>query len=65
MIHCIKEKCGEKYIGRTGRFIKYRIAEHRGYFTNQVIARATGAHFNLPGHSLADMRYHTRTSKIQ
>ena len=57
MIQCQKEKCGQKYIGQTGRIIKHRIADHRGYITNQVLARATGAHFNLPGHSLADMRY--------
>ena len=55
MIQC--QKCGEKYIGQTGRIIKFRIADHRSYISNQVIARATGAHFNLPGHSLADMRY--------
>ena len=55
MIQC--QKCGEKYIGQTGRIIKFRIAEHRSYISNQVIARATGAHFNLPGHSLADLRY--------
>lgn len=28
-----------------------------GYITNQVISRATGAHFNLPGHSLADLKF--------
>ena len=57
MIQCQKENCKEKYIGQTGRIIKFRIADHRSYISNQVIARATGAHFNLPGHSLADMRY--------
>ena len=55
MIQCKKENFGEKYIGQTGRIIKYRIADHRGYITNQVLA--TGAHLHLPGHSLADMRY--------
>ena len=34
--------------------LKYRLADHRGYITNGVISQSTGAHFNLPGHSLAD-----------
>ena len=33
-----------------------RLADHRGYITNQVLSRATGAHWNLPGHSLADLK---------
>ena len=57
MIHCQKEECWGKYIGQTGRIIRFRLADHRSYISNQVIARATGAHFNLPGHSLADMKY--------
>ena len=32
-----------------------RLADHRGYITNQVTSNATGAHWNLPGHSLADL----------
>ena len=35
----------------------FRIADHRSFISNQVFAIATGALFNLPGHSLADMRY--------
>ena len=31
------------------------MAEHRGYVINKHINQATGAHFNLPGHSLADL----------
>ena len=56
MISCNKHNCKEKrYIGETGRILKYRLAEHRGYVTNNVTSQATGAHFNLPGHSLANM----------
>ena len=47
------EKCGKKYIGSTTRQLKHRVAEHKGYISNQVTSRATGAHWNLPGHSLA------------
>ena len=57
MIKCMKNNCGQSYIGETGRYIKFRIADHRSYITNQVTSRATGAHFNLPGHSLADMKF--------
>ena len=57
MIQCQKDKCKEKYIGQTGRLLKFRIAEQRSYINNQVTSKATGAHFNLPGHSLADMKF--------
>ena len=38
----------------TGRHFK--LDEQRGYINNQVLSQATGAHFNLPGHSLADLK---------
>ena len=44
-----------KYVGTSGRQMKHRLADHRGYIFNQVVSRTTGAHFNLPGHSLADL----------
>ena len=56
MLECQKDKCQQRYIGSTGRQFKYRLAEHRGYISNQVISKATGAHFNLPGHCLASMK---------
>ena len=56
MLECQKDKCRQRYIGTTGRQLKLRLAEHRGYISNQVISKATGAHWNLPGHSLADLR---------
>ena len=31
------------------------MADHRGYVTNKIVEKATGAHFNLPGHSLANL----------
>ena len=37
--------------------LKHRIADHRGYIFNQVTSKATGAHWNLPGHSLAQMKF--------
>ena len=55
-IYCIKENCRQVYIGETKRMLKSRVADHRGYVTNKVTSQATGEHFNLPGHSLADLR---------
>ena len=44
-----------KYVGETRRIFKFRLAEHRGYVNNNVDT-PTGEHFNLPGHSLSDLR---------
>ena len=49
-----KEKCKQVYIGETKRMLRFRLADHRGYITNGDVTQATGAHFNMPGHSLAD-----------
>ena len=56
LIECQKDNCKAKYIGQTKRQFKDRIADHRGYIHNQVETTATGAHFNLPGHCLANMK---------
>jgi hypothetical protein len=34
---------------------KFRLADHRGYINNQDESKATGEHFNFPGHSLSDL----------
>ena len=41
-------------IGQTGRILTNRILEHRGYISKDDTSKATGDHFNLPGHSLSD-----------
>ena len=56
LIECQIDGCKKRYIGHTGRLLKFRLSDHRGYITNKVVSQATGAHFNLPGHSLADLR---------
>ena len=56
MLECQIERCKQRYIGTTGRQLKFRLDEHRGYIINQVTSKATGAHWNLPGHSLADLK---------
>ena len=55
LIECMKEHCNMKYVGETKRIIKFRLAEHRAYVNNNVDT-ATGEHFNLPGHTLSDLR---------
>ena len=37
--------------------MKFCIANNRGYIQNQVTSKATGAHWNQPGHSMADMKF--------
>ena len=57
IVYCIEcQKCSVQYIGETQRSLQDRIAEHRGYIMNQHRTKATGEHFNLPGHQLSDMR---------
>ena len=52
---CRKEECKEVYIGETKRLLKFRLADHRGYVTNNDTSTATGRHYNSPGHTLADL----------
>ena len=44
-----------QYVGETDRRLQDRFADHRGYVANKKLDKATGAHFNLPGHNIADM----------
>ena len=54
MIECKKDNCKQRYVGQTGRSLRSRLAEHRGYVVNNHDT-ATGAHFNTPGHTLSDL----------
>ena len=56
LIECEKERCRQKYIGETERSLKDRTSEHISYIRSKNLAQATGYHFNLPGHSLSDMK---------
>ena len=53
-ICCKKDQCKEVYIGETKKMLKFRLDDHRGYVNNGV-NKATGSHFNQPGHCLADL----------
>ena len=35
--------------------LKFCVDQHRGYVNNEKLDTASGAHFNLPGHSLSDL----------
>ena len=55
-IYCINcKKCSMQYIGECERSLQKRFSDHRGYVTNKILKKATGQHFNLPGHSISDM----------
>ena len=53
---CDKEYCKQQYIGMTTDF-RDRIYQHLGYVRNHIQARATGAHFNLAGHGMKNMKF--------
>jgi hypothetical protein len=55
VIQCKKDNCRLSYVGQSGRSLKARLGDHRGYIVNNVTSQATGAHFNSPGHSLSDL----------
>ena len=57
LIECTKENCtNNRYVGETKRNLRHRFGEHRGYVTNNHTEQATGAHYNLPGHSVENMK---------
>ena len=56
LLECNKEKCKQRYIGETGRMFRFCLADHRGYIINKVESQPAGLHFNLPGHSLDNMK---------
>ena len=53
MLGC--KKCPQQYIGETDRCLKERFSEHKGYVNNNMLTKATGAHFNQAGHRISDM----------
>ena len=55
-IQCNKEKCKLKYIGETKHSIKNRMSDHIGYVRTKKLDKATGGHFNQPGHSISNMK---------
>ena len=62
MLQCKKERCQigktkpTQYIGETERNLRDRVCEHIGYINTQKLNQPAVEHFNLPGHSKADMK---------
>ena len=57
IIYCIScLKCRVQYVGETERSLQERFSEHKAYVVNKHLQKATGAHYNTPGHSLSDMQ---------
>ena len=60
-----------QYIGESDRSMKERFGEHKGYVANQHLHRATGHHFNLPGHKIHHMeitileKIHSKNEKVR
>ena len=57
LLECEKEYCKKKYIGTTQQEFRDRIYQHIGYVRNKQISKATGEHFNLPGHRSHHMKF--------
>ena len=55
MIECDISNCKKRYIGETERTLKDRLSEHIGYVRTKKLEKTTGNHFNLPGHTVANM----------
>ena len=47
----MKENYQQVYIGETKRMLRTRVADHQGYVSTRRTDKATGAHFNMSGHS--------------
>ena len=54
LIQCKKCKWAQ-YIGETQETLETRFSQHLGYVSRNEQDKAAGFHFNLPGHSAADM----------
>ena len=55
MIECNITNCKKRYIGESEITLKDRLSEHIGYVRTKKIEKTTGNHFNLPGHTVANM----------
>ena len=45
-----------EYEGKTTQSFQKRFSQHRDYVKREITSEASGEHFNLPGHSVADMQ---------
>ena len=57
LLECDKDNCRQKYIGITHQKLRDRIYQHVAYVRNKHLNRATGEHFNRPGHGVENMKF--------
>ena len=57
ILKCDKENCKMKYEGETEQKFKERMKEKLGYARTNDQTKITGRHFNLPGHTIANMKF--------
>ena len=63
--------CRMQYVGESERTLKERFSDHKGYVANHHLNKATGFHFNLPGHKIHHMtvtileKIHSRSPQIR
>ena len=57
LLECEKQYCKQRYIGVTHQEFRDRIYQHIGYVRNKQLQKATGEHFNLPGHQIHHMKF--------
>ena len=55
LLSCNRRGCGKQYLGQTGRAAYERYTEHEDSATNQATTTTVGEHFQLPGHTTANM----------
>ena len=56
IIECTKDNCKSIYIGESERPLRKHTLEHKGYIQNHMLDKATGEHFNMPGHDITCMK---------
>ena len=56
-------KCAEMHIGESKRPLKEPLSEHAKYAISVIPSKATGEHFNRPGHSLSNMKFLEQAKK--
>ena len=57
VISCDRQACKfVQYIGETGKKLKERFSQHIQNVKSENPSTSTGLHFNLPGHSIANMK---------
>ena len=44
-------------MGETEREATKRFNDHRGYVNRKDVTKATGCHYNLPGHTASDLQF--------